>query len=134
MTSATYLRVFFYSRVKFRVSCTSYTVPLTFCCLVVAEVRQILQEGVQSGRARLADSELIAGKWNKEDKASSSPPALTVSITVYADQQVKVASLCAEKTEWLAQHRDCSVHEATQQTDDFHCRLLPHLNKLQPAS
>ena len=91
---------------------------------------------MQSGRARLADSELIAGKWNKEDKASSSPPALTVylSIAVYADRQVKVASLCAEKTEWLAQHKDCSVHEATEQTDDLHCRLLPHLNKLQPAS
>ena len=32
------------------------------------EARRVLNEAVQEARGMLADSELISGKWNKEDK------------------------------------------------------------------
>lgn len=48
--------------------------------------------------------------------------------------QSKVNILCAEKLEWLGTHEDCSEDEATQQTSDFHVRMQPHLDKLEPPN
>lgn len=42
--------------------------------------------------------------------------------------------MCAEKSEWLAQHGDCSEEEATQQTVDFHLHMQPYFDKLQPLT
>ena len=35
---------------------------------VYAEAKYVLNEAVQAAKNTLLDSELIAGKWNKEDK------------------------------------------------------------------
>lgn len=45
-------------------------------------------------------------------------------------QQTKVSTLCAEKTEWLEEHLDCSLEEVTWQKRDFESRLQPFTNKL----
>jgi exonuclease I len=78
------------------------------------EARRVLNEAAQEARGMLADSELIAGRWNKEDKA-------------------KVTALCQEKEQWLAHSEEC-FEEIVHQTNDFRVRIQPYFDKLQLIS
>lgn len=65
---------------------------------------------------------------------NNAPLCYTASYICINIFQSKVNSMCAEKSEWLSQHGDCSEEEATQQTVEFHLHMQPYLDKLQPLT
>lgn len=82
----------------------------------------------------LTQTSLLASGIRMIRFVNNAPLCYTASYTCINAFQSKVNGMCAEKSEWLAQHGDCSEEEATQQTVEFHLRMQPYLDKLQPLT